>query len=217
MIHARDLIKDFGLTRALGPVSFDIPAGAHYALTGRSGSGKSTLLSLLGCLDTPTSGTLEIAGVPTRGLNDSALSAMRLRNTGFVHQFFDLISDMTALENVLVPFWLAGLAGGEAIAMQSLETLGLSDRARHLAGNLSGGEQQRVAVARAIVLRPKLILADEPTGSLDSRTGNLVMDLIIRTANEINATLIVATHSLEIAERLPGQMTLSDGRLEIQK
>lgn len=213
MIVARDLIKTYGKTCALGPVSLEIATGVHCALTGRSGSGKSTLLALLGCLDTPSSGILEINGVATSGLDDNALSALRLRSTGFVHQFFDLVSDLTALENVLVPFWLAGVAGGEDRARQILERLGLSERANHLAGDLSGGEQQRVAVARAIALRPRLILADEPTGSLDSRTGNLVMDLITETARELGATLIVATHSPEVAARFPRQLTLLDGKM----
>ncbi|MEY4631800.1 MAG: hypothetical protein RIQ81_1920 [Pseudomonadota bacterium] len=213
MIVAKDLIKTYGRTHALGPVSLELTPGAHYALTGRSGSGKSTLLALLGCLDTPSSGILEINGVATAGLDDSALSAVRLRSTGFVHQFFDLVSDLTALENVLVPFWLAGVAGGEVRARELLGRLGLSERAHHLTGDLSGGEQQRVAVARAVALRPSLILADEPTGSLDSRTGNLVMDLITETAQELGATLIVATHSPDVAARFAKKLTLLDGRM----
>lgn len=213
MIIAENLVKSFGDTRALGPVTFSIPAGSHIALTGRSGSGKSTLLSLLGCLDTPTSGRLEIAGINTAGLGDAALSQIRLRQIGFIHQFFDLVSDLTAFENVMVPFWLAGEPLGEPKASELLKKLGLAHRLNHLTGDLSGGEQQRVAVARAVALGPKIILADEPTGSLDSRTGAAVMDLIIETATALGATLIVATHSPEVTARLPGKLTLLDGAL----
>ncbi|NDE16189.1 ABC transporter ATP-binding protein [bacterium] len=213
VIIAENLVKSFGDTRALGPVTFSIPAGSHIALTGRSGSGKSTLLSLLGCLDTPTSGRLEIAGINTAGLGDAALSQIRLRQIGFIHQFFDLVSDLTAFENVMVPFWLAGEPLGEPKASELLKKLGLAHRLNHLTGDLSGGEQQRVAVARAVALGPKIILADEPTGSLDSRTGAAVMDLIIETATALGATLIVATHSPEVTARLPGKLTLLDGAL----
>lgn len=213
MIRAENLVKSFGETRALGPVSFSIPAGAQVALTGRSGSGKSTLLALLGCLDTPTSGQLEIAGTSTAGLRDAGLSQMRLLQVGFIHQFFDLVSDLTAHENVMVPFWLAGIRDGDRKASELLTKLDLNHRMNHLAGDLSGGEQQRVAVARAVALGPRLILADEPTGSLDSRIGNLVMDLITRTATELGATLIVATHSPEVAARFPARLNLLDGKL----
>jgi ABC-type lipoprotein export system ATPase subunit len=213
VIVAENLVKSFGDTRALGPVTFSVPAGAQIALTGRSGSGKSTLLSLLGCLDTATSGRLEIAGVNTAGLGDASLSRIRLRQIGFIHQFFDLVSDLTALENVMVPFWLAGIPDGEVKALELLTNLGLEHRLKHLAGDLSGGEQQRVAVARAVALGPRIILADEPTGSLDTRTGTSVMDLIIETASALGATLIVATHSPEVAARLPGKLHLLDGAL----
>ncbi len=182
MIRVQDLVKTFGAVRALGPVSFAVPSGAQVALLGESGSGKSTLLNLLGCMETPSSGAVVLDGEDTARLADAALCRLRLRAIGYVHQFFDLVSDLTALENVMVPLWLAGVARASGRAEELLVALGLGHRLHQLAAELSGGEQQRVAIARALALSPRLLLADEPSGSLDSQTGTQVVRLLSDSA-----------------------------------
>ena len=182
MIRVQDLVKTFGAVRALGPVSFAVPSGAQVALLGESGSGKSTLLNLLGCMETPSSGAVVLDGEDTARLADAALCRLQLRAIGYVHQFFDLVSDLTALENVMVPLWLAGVAWASGRAEELLAALGLGHRLHQLAAELSGGEQQRVAIARALALSPRLLLADEPSGSLDSQTGTQVVRLLSDSA-----------------------------------
>jgi ABC-type lipoprotein export system ATPase subunit len=214
MIRVEKLVKTFGAVRALGPVSFVIPAGAQLALLGESGSGKSTLLNLLGCMETPSTGSVIIDGQDTARLSDAELSRLRLRAIGYVHQFFDLVSDLSALENVLVPLWLAGVGAATSRARSLLEQLGLSHRLHQLASELSGGEQQRVAIARALALSPRLLLADEPSGSLDSQTGAMVVRLLIDSAQQLGATLIMATHSQAAAAQFAHFVRLKDGQLE---
>lgn len=213
-VEVRSLEKQFGEVRALGPVDFSIPAGTALALLGESGSGKSTLLNLLGCMEAPTRGSVFLNGTNTAGLDDSALSKVRLREVGYVHQFFDLIGDLTACENVELPLWMAGESDTREKAETLLKKLGLGHRLDQPSSVLSGGEQQRVAIARALVLKPKLILADEPSGSLDSATGEQVMKLLMESARSIGATLIVATHSAQAAALFDSRIRLRDGRIE---
>jgi putative ABC transport system ATP-binding protein len=214
MIRVHDLVKTFGPVRALGPVSFAVPGGAQVALLGESGSGKSTLLNLLGCMETPSRGAVDLWGQPTAGLGDAELCRLRLHAIGYVHQFFDLVSDLTALENVMVPLWLAGVARAAGRAEELLASLGLGHRLHQLASQLSGGEQQRVAIARALALAPRLLLADEPSGSLDSQTGTQVVRLLSDSARRLGATLIMATHSQAAAAQFPHFIRLKDGQLE---
>ena len=219
MIQATEVEKSYGPVRALGPVSFTLPAGSQVALTGESGSGKSTLLNLLGCMDLPTRGSITFDGVATAGLSDRALANHRLATIGYVHQFFDLVGDLTAQENVELPLWMARQGPDSAgrstatRAREGLEKLGLGHRLHQPAAVLSGGEQQRVAIARALIMRPRLILADEPSGSLDSRTGEQVIDLLIASAHELGATLLMATHSTAAADRFALRLALRDGKL----
>lgn len=214
MIRVQDVVKTFGAVRALGPVSFAVPRGAQVALLGESGSGKSTLLNLLGCMETPSSGAVLLDGEDTARLADAALCRLRLRAIGYVHQFFDLVSDLTALENVMVPLWLAGVAAAAGRAEELLASLGLGHRLHQLAAELSGGEQQRVAIARALALSPRLLLADEPSGSLDSQTGTQVVRLLSDSARRLGATLIMATHSQAAAAQFSHFIRLKDGQLE---
>ncbi len=217
MIRVLNLVKTFGAVRALGPVSFTIPAGAQVALLGESGSGKSTLLNLLGAMETPSTGSVIIDDKDTAQLGDAELSRLRLHKLGYVHQFFDLVSDLTALENVMVPLWLAGERAADGRARALLETLGLGHRLRQLASELSGGEQQRVAIARALALSPRLLLADEPSGSLDSQTGAQVVRLLTESAQRLGATLIMATHSQAAAAQFAHFIRLHDGQLQEAK
>ncbi len=213
VIAAKALEKHFGKVQALGPISFEIPSGAQVALLGESGSGKSTLLNLIGCMEIPSSGELQIAGQAVSGLDDRQLARMRLSKIGYVHQFFDLISDLTALENVQLPVWMAGESGSESRATDALKRLGLGKRLHFPVSVLSGGEQQRVAIARALILQPQVILADEPSGSLDSQTGSQVIDLLIEQSHFLGSTLVVATHSTGAAERFKNRIRLRDGQL----
>ena len=212
-VFAQDLEKSFGIVRALGPVSFHIPPGTQLALLGESGSGKSTLLNLIGCMEPPTRGRLEVAGRSTLSLGDRDLAEMRLRNIGYVHQFFDLVSDLSALENVELPLWMAGVQESRARAESLLKELGLGHRLDHSPGTLSGGEQQRVAIARALALEPKLVLADEPSGSLDSKTGMQVIELLQEYSARHSAILVVATHSDRAAEKFKSRIRLRDGKI----
>lgn len=213
-IQVEQVEKTFGSVRALGPVGFVIPQGTQLALLGESGSGKSTLLNLLGCTEIPTKGRVLLDGRDTATLSDSELSKLRLSTLGYVHQFFDLVSDLSALENVLLPQWLSGVRDHGGRAEQLLRELGLGTRLHQLAANLSGGEQQRVAIARALVLSPKLLLADEPSGSLDSQNGAQVVQLLRQSAEQLGATLVMATHSQAAASQFRYHLRLRDGRVE---
>jgi len=185
------------------------------AIMGPSGSGQSTLMNLIGCLDRPTSGSYRLDGEDVSTLDDDALAAIRLKKLGFVFQGFDLIPSLSALENVALPAQYAGLRvpAAQARANALLEQVGLAKRAHHLPGELSGGEQQRVAIARALVNDPWIVLADEPTGELDTKTAEQIMRLLQRFNQERGVTVIIVTHNVEHARRCDPVITLQDGRI----
>jgi putative ABC transport system ATP-binding protein len=217
MIRVRDLTMRLASGRAqitvVDGVSLDVAAGEFLAVTGPSGSGKSTLLGLLAGLDRPTSGSVTVAGRDLARLDEDALARMRLDTIGYVFQAFHLIPTLTAAENVAVPLELAGVTGAVSRARALLDEVGLKGRAHHYPVQLSGGEQQRVAIARAMALAPPLVLADEPTGNLDSATGGQIIDLLLRLRREREATLIMVTHDPALAAHADRVVTLVDGRI----
>ena len=200
---------------AVEAVDLAIEPGEFVALEGPSGSGKTTLLQLLGALDRPSSGRVFFEGRDLAELRDAQLAELRLRSFGFVFQQFNLIPTLTALENIEAKLAPAGLSARESRerAETVLAEVGLADRATHLPAHLSGGEQQRVAIARALSIEPAVILADEPTGNLDSRTGAEVIETLAGLAAGRGATVIVATHDHELAERAPRRLAMRDGRI----
>jgi len=202
-------------TVALDDVTLQIAAGEFTAVMGASGSGKSTLLNLVAGLDRATSGRIVVDGIDLTRANESQLARYRRSHVGFVFQFFNLLSNLTVLENVMVPAELAGMRSGEARARAAelLKELGMADVHRSYAANLSGGQRQRVAIARALINRPALVLADEPTGALDSRTGQEMMSALLTAALESNAAVVVVTHDDAIAGRAKRRVELSDGRI----
>ncbi|MEO8053173.1 MAG: ABC transporter ATP-binding protein [Acidobacteriota bacterium] len=196
-------------------VNLDLPAGQFVAIMGASGSGKSTLLGLLAGLDTPTAGKVIIDGVDITGLNEDALALVRGKKIGFVFQSYQLIPTLSAEENVLLPFELAGgdVAAGMTRARELLVSVGLEDRMDHYPVQLSGGEQQRVALARAFMCKPPILMADEPTGNLDSVNGAHVLDLLISLNQREGTTLVLVTHDRALASRADRIVTLSDGKV----
>jgi len=201
--HVVDILKG---------LDFEIPRGQFVAIMGASGSGKSTLLGLLAGLDTPSEGSILVDGVDIAGMEEDRLALLRGQKIGFVFQSYQLIPTLTAEENVLLPIELAGDGrNGEERARRLLETVGLGDRLDHYPVQLSGGEQQRVALARAFVLAPPILLADEPTGNLDSANGRHVLDLLISLNKREGTTLILVTHDRALAEYADRVITLSDG------
>jgi putative ABC transport system ATP-binding protein len=197
----------------LTDVSLDVPAGQFLAIAGPSGSGKSTLLGLIAGLDRPTAGRIEVADVDLTALDEDALARFRRDRIGYVFQSFHLLPTLTAQENVAVPLELAGLADASAQAAERLAEVGLAERAHHYPAQLSGGEQQRVAVARAVARRPDLLLADEPTGNLDSATGKQLIDLLVGLNRRLGCTLVLVTHDPELAAHADRVVTLRDGRI----
>jgi len=201
--------------RAVDQVSLDVAPGEFLAITGASGSGKSTLLHLIAGLETPTSGTVNIGGVALETMDDAQLSTLRLRTIGFVFQFFNLLPALTAQENTALPLLLAGQPVRQAAerAMQLLTWVQLEQRLQSRPSELSGGEMQRVALARALANDPPIILADEPTGNLDSHSGTLVLGLLYRSCKEIGKTLILATHDHAVVQRADRIVELRDGAI----
>ena len=197
----------------LTDVSLDVPAGQFLAIAGPSGSGKSTLLGLIAGLDQPTAGQIEVAGVDVTALDEDGLARFRRDHVGYVFQSFHLLPTLTAQENVAVPLELAGDAGAAERAAALLAEVGLAERAHHYPVQLSGGEQQRVAVARAMARRPALLLADEPTGNLDSATGKQIIELILGLNRTLGSTLVLVTHDPALAAHADRLITLRDGRV----
>jgi putative ABC transport system ATP-binding protein len=198
----------------LHEISFSVAAGETVAIIGASGSGKSTLLGLLAGLDQPSSGSVTLAGEALLGLDEDARAMLRGRLLGFVFQSFQLLPSLTALENVMLPFELAGNANARVEAEVWLERVGLAHRLRHYPKHLSGGEQQRVALARAFAPNPKLVLADEPTGNLDAETGHQIIELMFSINAERGTTLILVTHDEEIAARCRRRLRMHAGRID---
>ena len=196
----------------LHPLDYVIPSGRFVAIVGPSGSGKSTLLGLLAGLDAPSTGSIGIDGVDITGLDEDALAALRGQKIGFVFQFFHLVPSLTAIENVQVPMEIAGRRDATGRARQLMAEVGLSDRAHHYPSQLSGGEQQRVALARALANDPPIILADEPTGNLDSSTGRHIMEMLLDVHRRRGATMVLVTHDAELAALADTRLTLRDGR-----
>jgi len=198
----------------LDDVTVSIPDKQRVAIVGPSGSGKSTLLGLIAGLDRPTSGSIKLDGVEISTMRESALARYRRDHIGYIFQSFHLIPTLTALENVLVPLELAGIRGAQARATELLEAVGLADRLSHYPVQLSGGEQQRVAVARAFACRPPILLADEPTGNLDSATGQHIMNLLLSLHRDFGTTLVLVTHDRAMASLMERVIALRDGRIE---
>jgi lipoprotein-releasing system ATP-binding protein len=220
ILEARDLRKSYrggdgGTIEVLRGVDFAVETGEFVAVTGESGSGKSTLLHLLGALDGPTSGQVRLDGAAYEGLDAEALAALRNRKIGFVFQFHHLLRDFTALENVALPLRIAGVpvADSEARARAMLDAVGLGARRTHLPSQLSGGEQQRAAVARALVVQPTLLLADEPSGNLDEQNAEHLHALFSGLAREFRTAMVVVTHNRSLAGRADRVLTLSEGVL----
>jgi lipoprotein-releasing system ATP-binding protein len=219
LLQVRDLHKSFSEggsdIHVLQGVDFALEEGERLAVIGESGVGKSTLLHIIGTLDRPTSGEILYRGNALPLTDEAALSEFRNREIGFIFQFHYLLPDFSALENVMFPALIQGVAPGTAKlgAERLLEMVGLKDRMSHRPGKLSGGEQQRVAVARAVILQPKLVLADEPTGSLDVRIGDEVQQLLFKLNHDQGIAMIIATHNREFAHKIGRQVELKAGRL----
>ncbi len=211
---ARHYVLGGEVVRALDGVSFDIARGEWVAIVGQSGSGKSTLMNLLGCLDTPTSGTYRLNGADVQGLADDALADLRNREIGFVFQTFQLLPRASALANVELPLVYRGVARRvrRARAEEALRAVGLANRMHHRPNELSGGQRQRVAIARALVGEPSILLADEPTGNLDSATGEEIIRLF-GELHERGHTIVLVTHEAKLAARCPRAIRLMDGRV----
>ena len=218
LVETRDLVKNYIMgeetVRAVDGVSLSIERGEYVAIMGASGSGKSTFMNMIGCLDVPTSGEVRIDGIATQDRDGDALAALRNQKIGFIFQQFNLLARTTALDNVAVPLIYAGLGSEERRerAKTKLQEMGLGDRTDHSPAKLSGGQQQRVAIARALVTDPVILLADEPTGALDSKTSEDIMAIFERL-NDQGITIIVVTHEAEIADHAKRRIEFRDGKV----
>ncbi len=218
LVELRNVSKIYHLggeeIRALDDVSLDIEQGEFISIIGPSGSGKSTLMHILGCLDSPTHGTITLDGVMIQDASSRHLAAMRNRKIGFVFQFFNLLPKLNVLQNVELPMIYSGVSGKErhARAMASLEAVDMANRAKHRPSQLSGGQQQRAAIARALVNSPRIVFADEPTGNLDSHTGEAILSLFRKLSTE-GRTIVLVTHDPEIAAVTPRRIEIRDGKI----
>ena len=219
VIRLEDIWRTYSMgteeIHALRGVSFDVAKGEYVAVMGPSGSGKSTLMNIIGCLDTPTRGTYVLGGKTVSEMDDDELAAVRNQEIGFVFQTFNLLPRASALHNVELPMVYAGLTRDERLerARQALQVVGLGDRVTHKPNELSGGQRQRVAIARALVMGPSILLADEPTGNLDTTTGNEIMALISEL-NQRGNTIVLVTHEKDIADHARRTVHIRDGRIE---
>jgi putative ABC transport system ATP-binding protein len=223
MISVQNIVKTIETSthrvEILRSISFDVPASQVVAITGASGSGKSTLLGLLAGLDWPTSGAIHLDGVDITQLSEDELAVLRGKKIGFIFQAYQLIPTLNALENVLLPAELSGNGHYSASipnserARRLLESVGLSERADHYPAQLSGGEQQRVGIARAFMMQPSILLADEPTGNLDSRNGEHVLELMLKLNREQGTTLVLVTHDHHLTEHADRRIVLRDGQI----
>ena len=217
VVQARDVTRVYGegetAVQALRGVSLDVKGGELVAVMGPSGSGKSTLMHILAGLDKPTTGTVSIAGTEITTLPDSKLTRLRRKHIGFVFQFFNLLPMLTAEENVRLPLQIAGTKPAPGWVDELLETVGIAERRRHRPSELSGGQQQRVSIARALVTKPSVLLADEPTGNLDSTTSRDVLDLIRRSVDDLGQTTVMVTHDPQAAALADRILFLADGRI----
>ena len=217
ILETRELRKIYGSgnteVRALDGVNLSVEKGEFVAVVGTSGSGKSTLLHMLGGLDRPTSGTVTVDGRELSALKDEALTIFRRRKIGFVFQDYNLVPVLNVRENIILPIQLDGNQPDKAYVAQIIETLGLESKLQNLPGNLSGGQQQRVAIARALAAKPAIILADEPTGNLDSATSQDVMGLLKVTSEKFSQTVVMITHNEEIAQLADRIVRIEDGRI----
>jgi putative ABC transport system ATP-binding protein len=219
MVRLKDVRKEYGETVALSGVNLDIQAGAAVAVMGPSGSGKSTLLNMIAGLDRPTSGTVTVRGEDITAMGEAELARYRRRRIGMIFQFFNLLDDLSALDNVALAAQLTGTSASHARkrALELFEELGISGRRNVYPAQLSGGERQRVAVARALMNRPAVLLADEPTGALDTRAGEQVMDLLL-DLNQIGQTLLLVTHDQQLATRCASRVIeVVDGQIERER
>lgn len=217
ILETKNLCKYYGsdenLVRAVDQMNIEIGQGEFVTIVGKSGSGKSTLLHLLGGLDNPTSGEVWVDGKNIAGFSEERLAVFRRREIGFVFQSFNLISSLNVWENIVLPLGLDGKRVDENFVQDIIETLGMTDKIKNLPNTLSGGQQQRTAIARAIAARPAIILADEPTGNLDTKTGDEVMTLLKLSAKKYGQTLVVITHNEDIAQMADRTIMLEDGRV----
>ena len=217
LLEAQNLTKSYGQLCVLNDVSLNVETGQVISIVGPSGAGKSTLLHILGTLDKPDKGTVKLEGVSVFGQSDKQLPKYRNQNIGFIFQFHHLLPEFTALENVCIPAFIAGqsTATAEKRAKELLERLKLSHRIQHKPGELSGGEQQRVAVARALMMQPKLILADEPSGNLDTENAHALHQLFFDLRNEFNQTFIIVTHNDDLANMADRKIVMKDGKIAL--
>lgn len=217
ILQVHDLCKTYGngevQVDALKNVSFALEKGDFCAVVGESGSGKSTLLNCIGALDTPTSGEILVDGNALFAMKEEARTIFRRRNIGFIFQSFQLVAELNVEQNIIFPLLLDYAKPDPALVEETLEILGLKDRRRHLPRQLSGGQQQRVAIGRALITRPKLILADEPTGNLDSRNSQEVLDLLIKASRRYQQTILMITHNDSLAAAADRVLRVADGRL----
>ena len=214
MIQATNIVKSFGDLEVLRGVNLTVDAGEIVSIVGASGAGKTTLLQIIGTLDLPDEGTISIDGMSTSGMSRSDLSAFRNKHLGFVFQFHRLLPEFNALENVMMPAWIAGTsdAKGRLRATELLQELGMGHRMEHNPSELSGGEQQRVAVARALMNGPRVLLADEPSGNLDSENAALLHDLFFDLRDRLGQTIVLVTHNEQLAQRADRVLRMEDGQ-----